>query len=361
MLICGLTVTVLSGCGSTSDSVNFASMEDTCATEEAYYDDYSYDDYSYDELSVASESTGIDETQVTFAENKKIIYTSNVELETKDYNKTYTDLLGLVNKYGGYIESEKYYDNDASYLNNKQYTGKVIGANNTLVIRIPDNSYSAFMQEGLQLGNVLSRNQTVEDKTSTYNTNKSYVDILNDEADYLAKQLEVLEDELKTAKATDRYYDEIIVNMKDIAYRKAEVEKELVPYKTAMDAIDEKVEFSTITMTIKEVEEYSEVLDVEKSNDFGYRVKQAWNNATNTLVNLFQGTIIGLINCIPVIIVLLILGIVVLIIWFVVKKCVKSTKIRDFWQKRSAVNSESATDTENTTLSNISNDNTEIE
>ena len=56
------------------------------------------------------------------------------------------------------------------------------------------------------LGNVLNRNQTIEDKTSEYNTNKSYVDILNDAGVLLASvdQSKTLE-ELQTNSAYVEY------------------------------------------------------------------------------------------------------------------------------------------------------------
>lgn len=318
---------LLAGCGASNstdayegpayatDSATVATTEESC---------YDYEDYA--EVDVAMEAAS-DSTTVTFAQNKKIIYTSNVVLETKTYNDTYDRLIQLINDNGGYIEYENFSNEKRSYLANNDGSGVVIIATNNLTIRIPSKNYSNFMQEGLTLGNVLHRNQTVEDKTNEYNTNKSYVDILNDEVEYLDKQLDVLEDELKEAQANDAHYDAIIKDMKDIASRKAEVEKELVPYKSVMDSIDEKVEYSTITMELREVDKFTVVEPEEEEEEtFLSQLKNTWNSSMERLGNMFKGTLLFLINILPALIYLTIFGAVVVGIIKLFKKVFKSNK-----------------------------------
>lgn len=314
---------LLSGCGSAANSngAAYVAMDDVApmAASESYAEEeWDYDEYNYDYDVSMEEGSAV--TGVTFAQNKKIIYKSNVVLETMTYNETYERLLELINKYNGYIEYENYDNQLRSFLKDNSGKGKLVISTNNLTIRIPSKNYSVFMQEGLSLGNVLNRNQTIEDKTSEYNTNKSYVDILNDEAEYLAKQLDVLESELKEAQANDKHYDEIIENMKDIAERKAQVEKELVPYKRVMDDIDEKVEYSTITMELREVNEYTIIEEEIVEETFGSQVKKSWNNAMKTTVNVFKSIVLFLIDSIPVIVVLIIIAVIVVLVVKLVKK-----------------------------------------
>ena len=317
---------LLAGCGASNstdayEGPQYASDSATASAEESWYD---YEDYA--EVDVAMEAAS-DSTTVTFAQNKKIIYTSNVVLETKTYNDTYDRLIQLINDNGGYIEYENFSNEKRSYLANNDGSGVVIIATNNLTIRIPSKNYSNFMQEGLTLGNVLHRNQTVEDKTNEYNTNKSYVDILNDEVEYLDKQLDVLEDELKEAQANDAHYDAIIKDMKDIASRKAEVEKELVPYKSVMDSIDEKVEYSTITMELREVDKFTVVEPEEEEEEtFLSQLKNTWNSSMERLGNMFKSTLLFLINILPALIYLTIFGAVVVGIIKLFKKVFKSNK-----------------------------------
>jgi len=320
---------LLAGCGASNSTdayarESIASDSATASAEESWYDYEDYEDYA--EVDVAMEAAS-DSTTVTFAQNKKIIYTSNVVLETKTYNDTYDRLIQLINDNGGYIEYENFSNEKRSYLANNDGSGVVIIATNNLTIRIPSKNYSNFMQEGLTLGNVLHRNQTVEDKTNEYNTNKSYVDILNDEVEYLDKQLDVLEDELKEAQANDAHYDAIIKDMKDIASRKAEVEKELVPYKSVMDSIDEKVEYSTITMELREVDKFTVVEPEEEEEEtFLSQLKNTWNSSMERLGNMFKGTLLFLITILPALIYLTIFGAVVVGIIKLFKKVFKSNK-----------------------------------
>lgn len=323
-----LTGLMLGGCGSSSYAASEKAMDtgmadyasyDEAYAEEAVAEEWDYEEYEYGDESVAMDNGETVQT-VTFAENKKIIYQSNVVLETLEYDKTYGKLIELINKYKGYIEYENYENELRSYLRDNSGKGKLVISTNNLTIRIPSENYSAFMQEGLSLGNVLNRNQTIEDKTSEYSTNKSYVDILNDEAEYLAKQLDVLEDELKAAQANDKHYDEIIENMKDIAERKAQVEKELVPYKRTMDDIDEKVAYSTITMELREVDEYTVIETVEEEPTFAETLSETWNKSVDLLAGMFKGTFLFLIRLLPILIYLAILGGIVLLIILGVKK-----------------------------------------
>ncbi len=328
---------LVSGCGSSETSAKYAVANDAAPmAAESYYSDEAAWDYAEEEYDADYYTDGdyameesLATTGVTFAQNKKIIYESNVVMETKAYNETYEKLLELINKNGGYIEYENYNNEMRSFLNKKSVSGNTVIATDYMTIRIPSKNYSAFMQEGLNLGNVLNRNQSIQDKTSEYNTNKSYVDILTDEAEYLAKQLDVLESELKEAQANDKHYDEIIENMKDIASRKAQVEKELVPYKRVMDDIDEKVEYSTITMELREVDEYTVVEEVVEEDTFGKKIADGWKNSMDRLAKMLQGTVLFIISAIPAVVYIAIYGAIAWGIYKLVKKFKKDKPEKD--------------------------------
>ncbi len=303
-------------------SYDSAQTANVSATDEVYYE--GGDVESYD----AAMAENSDVSNVTFAEDRKIIYQSNVVMETMTYQETYTHLCDLIEKYGGRIEYESYDNQMRSFLRDNSGKGKLVISTNKLTVRVPSSNYAAFMRDGLSLGNVLSRNQSIIDKTSEYNTNKSYVDILNDEAEYLGKQLQVLENELKEAQAGDRHYDDIILNMKQIAQRKDQVEKELVPYKRTMDEIDDKVAMSTITIELREVNEYTKVVEpvVEEEPSFGDRISETWNSAIDSLVSMFQNIFLFLIDAIPVIVGLAIFGILFLIVWKIVRRKMRKNR-----------------------------------
>lgn len=315
VVLCLAVCLILGGCSADKEAyvADYSNSAEAKYSSEAALDDYGSD------VAMASDAS---EVGVTFATDKKIIYQSDVVMETMVYNDTYTRLLELIKKYKGYIEYESYNNQMRSYLKDNSGKGKLVISTNNLTIRIPSSDYSNFMQEGLTLGNVLSRNQTITDKTSEYNTNKSYVDILMDEADYLAKQLDVLEQELKEAQANDKHYDDIIRDMKDVASRKAQVEKELVPYRRVLDDIDEKVEYSTINMELREVNEYTVIEEEIEEESFGSQIKKSWKNAMSGLSNMFKSIFLFLIDVIPTLVGLVLFGIVFIFVWKLVRKII---------------------------------------
>lgn len=330
-----ITCLILGGCSAADESASEGKYASATAS---YNDDYYVGEptKSVDQAEVyadlydsdVSMESGSAVTGVTFAENKKIIYQSNVVMETMVYNETYARLLELINKYGGYIESESYNNQLRSYLKDNSGKGKLVISTNDLTIRIPSKNYSSFMTEGLSLGNVLSRNQSITDKTNEYNTNRSYVDILNEEAEYLDKQLKQLSDELKNAEASYIHYDDIISNMKDIAARKAQVEKELVPYQRTLDDIDEKVDYSTITMELREVNEYTIIEEEIEEETFGSQIKKSWKNAMNGLADMFKSFFLFLIDFIPTFVGIILLGIVAFFIWRIIRRIIKKKKAK---------------------------------
>lgn len=330
---CILTAAMLlGGCSSKMDnmtaSVNEAVSYKETTPQVEYYDEYAdaADGYAGEYVYDVAMEQGAAVTDVTFAQNKKIIYSSSVVMETMVYNETYSRLLELINKYDGYIESENFNNQLRSYLKDNSGKGKLVISTNNMTIRVPSKNYTSFMTEGLSLGNVLSRNQNITDKTNEYNTNMSYVEILREEAEYLDKQLQQLSEELKNAVASEIHYDDIIFNMKDVASRKAQVEKELVPYQRVVDDIDEKVEFSTVTMELREVNEYTIIEEEIEEESFGSQIEKSWKNAMTGLGDMFKSIFLFLIDIIPVLVGLLIFGVIALIVWKIIKRRIKKSK-----------------------------------
>ncbi len=328
---------LLGGCSAAGEdlssaekSVYYAENSATSESATAYNgNSYATEAYEVSDVSFTSDvsmpgNTAV--TDVTVARNKKIIYESNVVMETMVYSETYSRLLELIEKNNGYIEYENYDNELRSYLKDNSGKGKLVISKNSLIIRIPSINYSSFMTDGLSLGNVLRRNQTITDKTNEYNTNLSYVDILNEEASYLDKQLDQLSEELKNASASFYHYDDIIYSMKDIASRKAQVEKELVPYQRTIDDIDEKVEYSTISMELREVNEYTIIEEEIEEESFGSQIKKTWNNAINGLANMFKSIFLFIIEAIPTLVGIILIGIIAIIVLIPIRKKIKKVK-----------------------------------
>lgn len=310
----------LTACGnrSAAPAADMAPAAEAAASE--YNDD---DNYSVAEVEQDEASGEEGSSRVTFDENRKIVYQSDVSLETLNYAKTYNELLDLVSKYEGYIQYEHFMNDTGSYLREQETEGLGVYGQNEICVRVPSKNYFSFMEDGLTLGNVIARNQSVEDKTSEYASNQSHLDVLNKRIRYYDSQLAKLSDNLDTAIENDNTeeYEIILRNMEDMTRMKAEVEEELIPYRRSNDIIDEKSSFSTINITIMEVKEYT--IPVEEDEAYSVKFvnacKETWERFTTGLGNF----IIFLIKALPA---LIVIGIVALTAWTVYKKKIKKEK-----------------------------------
>ena len=75
----------------------------------------------------------------------KLIYKCKLNVETLDYDASYTKLQELIDKYDCFIESENYTDNNYEYYSYRD--GYKKARENTIVIRIPSENYSDFLNE----------------------------------------------------------------------------------------------------------------------------------------------------------------------------------------------------------------------
>ena len=296
-------------------------------TEDASVQEYSDSEVNGEVgMNEASRSDQPVNTNVTFDEDRKIIYHADVTLETLDYKKTYASLLDIINKYAGYIQSENYTNDSGSYLNadDRQYGLNIYGQN-TICIRIPRKNYASFMEDGMALGNVISRTQSVEDQTANYATNQSYIDILKSKIDYYTSQMNKLDSEMDKAiedNDTARF-EEILRDMEYMASMKADVESQMIPYKQHNDSIDELVSYATINMSIREVKEYTKLEVPMHELTFGERVSKAFDTAMARFISWIENIVILLIAILPVLMLLAIPAVIAFAIWLIARKVSK--------------------------------------
>ena len=176
--ICSMAL--LAGCasGASYDSGYYAGNGGNYnyAVEPAVASDYKGDDYDYgyyDDYAVAEMAAGDDfstasrvgesgaTTPQTADPNRKLITTATIDVETKEFDKLYSDIEAYVKSAGGYLESINTY-------NGSRYNGQVVERHANLTVRIPAEKLDAFLEEIGTAGNITNRTQNVEDITLTY-------------------------------------------------------------------------------------------------------------------------------------------------------------------------------------------------
>ena len=139
----------LAGCGSAGGGSDAAPGE-TAATES----------FSMDNAALATADGGGAATltpQATGESARKIIYNADLSLESTDFDAARTALTDAVEAHGGYIS---YSDLSGSAEDQDRYSH--------YTVRIPADSYRAFLEAVSGAANVLSVSESAEDITSEY-------------------------------------------------------------------------------------------------------------------------------------------------------------------------------------------------
>lgn len=261
-----LMILCLFGCSSNSNSYK-------SATTESFYDEvnFSTSDYTSDTADTLNNNIN---------EKSKIIYTVNINYETKDFDSAVKSLNQKIDKYEGYIVSRDEYKYGEDY--------KYISGNYT--IRIPADKYKEFLSDSEEIGNITSLSENAEDITDEYIDTSARLENLKIEEETLQNLL---------SQATS------ISDIIEIQSSLSQVRSDIESYESRIKYYDTLTEYATINVSISQVSVYtSNKSTLEKFVDL---LKDSLSGFKDALVALFR----VLIYALPYIIVV---GIIILII-----------------------------------------------
>jgi len=300
LLLSVLTITTITGCGSASKyeamATNGAYAYDSAsyAAPAAAYDDYSYE---YEESMIAYDEESVADTSMTTSENantsnRKLIKTVNLNVETKEYDSLVAGISSTVEEMGGYIEYMDVY-NGSVYGNGKssRYAN--------LTVRVPAAKLGSFINAVGEKSNITYRTESVQDVTLTYVDMESHKNMLVAERDHLTelmKQAESIED---------------IITIED---RLTTVRYEIDSMESQLRTYDNQVDYSTVTININEVIEYTPVPTVEYTT--WERISMGFVKSVKDVGVGIQEFFINLIINLPY---LVIWAIIITIIVFIIK------------------------------------------
>jgi hypothetical protein len=293
-------------------------MADEGATEYAIDDgDYYYEEPSYAEAdtngvmqtsksqyrgsTLSDDDNGVKNSDTQVKEDK-MVYEANLTIETLDFDKTYSDLLKLIDECGGRIDSEEYDAKYQSYTSDSRYKdGYHTTKQDYLVIRIPADKYQDFMNSDETLGNVIGKNQNTSNISQQYYSTETRIELLEGQLEYYKHQLELIEEELMDVED----YDYVISQMIYLEDRIIDVQDEINMYKNNIVTMDSQVDYATIRLTLSEVKEYTEIVTPreEKKNTFANRFKKNAKAAFKGFTKFCENILYGLMFALPYIII----------------------------------------------------------
>ena len=216
------------------------------------------------------------------AQGQKIIFTADITMETKDFDKTITDLKRLVQESKGYIVSSSVNGSkvDENNLRNASFT-----------IKVPQAIFESSKDKIEGLGNVTTSYTQSQDIT------KQFVD-----TEARIKTLKVQEERMLALLTKANKMEDIIA----LESRLSELRLEIESYTGSLNEMEAQTDYGTINVYVSEVKELT-----SSGNGFMDNLLNAIKGSLKSILIALEGAIIGLIYAAPYIIVVAIIIIVV--------------------------------------------------
>ena len=308
-LITAVTIgAVLAGCGSGS---NYKSTEAAEMAPEEYHSDDMYEaDYgtgAYEEAveEEAAVEDGVDSIDDGAIENssRKIIRNVNISAETEEFDSFVSNIDKKVKELGGYMESTNISGRSISSSSKNMRSAD-------LVARVPSNKRDSFVSNVADISNITNKSESAEDITLNYADTQAHISSLRTEQQRLDELLLQAED-IETIIA--------------IESRITDVRYELESYESRLRTMDNKVDYSTVTIYVREVERYTPVEEVKQT--VWQRIAVGFTENLLDAKELVIDFIVGFIISIPILVVLAVfVAVPVVIIFFVVRFFVEKIK-----------------------------------
>lgn len=182
-----------------------------------------------------TESTGLIQGAETGSLADKIIYTAYANLETTDLDQSIDTLNGLVEQYGAFLESSSVTGNNLLDI----AAGYRYGRCADFTLRVPKEHYSDFTAALDAVGNVVTLSSNAENITAQYSDVETQV-----------KSYDTQEQRLLEIMAQADTVEDMIA----LESRLSDVRMEKDRLETQLQNWDRQVEYSTVTISLTEVE-----------------------------------------------------------------------------------------------------------
>lgn len=198
---------------------------------------------------------------------EKLVYTGNLDLETREYDAYTKEFFGIVNKYAGITQNMNEYTRaERRYMN--------------MTVRIPAKDFDNFLNDvRTGSGSVVSISTNVDNITKRYADNDLQIASLETQHERLLELLAQAED-----------LSDVVL----LEERLSNVEYQLNSLKSYKGDMDEDVAYSTITVSISEVSVYTRT-------SFGQRLKEAFGDSWMNFFEWLQDFVIGIVYALPMI------------------------------------------------------------
>lgn len=259
-------------------------------------------DYSYETQDTYEESDNTQDIDDSNIENvdtdesaiteEMLVYSADIDMETIHYDDDKQSLMDLIKSNGGFISSSSesnddyyWYRNDSSKRASKYWS---------VEFRVPSNKYETIVQSVGTIGNVKRCDQNVQNIQTEYH-----------DVELQIEQLKIQEEQLE--KLADQTDD--IEYLYQIMNKLSETRIQIDKLNTQKNKYETDVKYSYITLSLREVDEYSESgqLVPEKELTFIEEIVKNFADANENLVDGVKDIILNIVYNIYNIIILIVI------------------------------------------------------
>lgn len=304
----------VNGSMKSSSSIGFGGL-----SKDKYYESQEAEDMSNFETTEAPDINSSNSINPTIYNERKIVYKSSIETETKDIEKAMNDIYKLIDDNKGYIESENR-DNWNSF--DEVYTRR--SAN--ITIKVPSEKFSTFI-DSISNDNIIITSM-----------NKSSTDLSNS---YYDKEMRLESLRIQETRLLELLKESTTVDiMLQIENSLTDVRYEIETLTRDLRLIDADVEYSTVDFYIYEVQRYGTPISQPKTfwEELGIRFQESFENFADFL----KDSLFVLIELLPFITVITVIVIVIIVIAKSRKKKNKKDKIEDNTENKNEENKENS-------------------
>ena len=231
---------------------------------------------------------------------QKLIKTVDLNIATKEYDKSVTDLNNYIKKNNSYVE----YSNTYNPQSNNSYEKNTRSA--TYTIRVPEDKLDTLVVDLETVGTVTSKTENVRDVSLEYSDIESH-----------KKALEAEEESLLNLLANAQSVEAIIA----LQSRLSEIRYEKESYESSLRLYDNQVQYSTVSLSLNEVKEY----DTISEETYWGKFQKSFASSMAGSVYFFGELLIFIFACLPY---LVPLALIIALICFVIIKLSNKGKAR---------------------------------
>lgn len=217
---------------------------------------------------------------------EKIIYSADATVETTEFDKTLEELAALIKEYGGWVQSSSI--NGANYYSISR--GSSYNRSADYTIRIPSDKFQTVMGSLSTLGNV------PYSYTYTENVSAQYYDVQSRLTAYKTQEARLLEMMEKAQTVEDTI---------TIEEKLTELQYKIDSLQSSLNNWDRQVNYSTISLSVQEVGEYTEQQAVTIS--YGQRLLNAFTDSLKGAGRFFKNLLVFLVSALPTLVILAVL------------------------------------------------------